>query len=143
MAGLADDSELQRIAESAEWQALVERLREGANGLPIDLSRLRTTIEEPQVHFFGNGQMVIRGYLTVLGSRQPVRFVTAPRIVGDEISLEFVEGQMGRVPAPRWLFNVGGEGLARALELVQDYVALDLVEISAGTLHVEGRRGTR
>lgn len=121
-----------------EIEALLERLR-GPDGQGPDLSGLRLEVDQPEIHFKGDGRMILRGY-GVLGSwRLPLRVVTRPRAGQGELMLDFVEGQIGRLPLPEFLFDPLGSMVSRALLAGQDYAEISELTVGSGTLTFSGR----
>lgn len=129
---------LEDIEGIEKWQQLARRRK----GLPTirlpDLS-LRLGIEDPEVRFQANGQIIVRGYATVRGLRQPVRVVFAPRASDGELVLDFVEGNLGPVPLPEGLFDLVGKGLSQIILIGQDYAEITTIEVSEGTMTIGGR----
>jgi len=117
-----------------EWQRLVEQAERLENVRLPSNENLQLTIEEPQVHFRGNGRILIRGTVALLTVRQPVRLVVAPRASQGELVLDFVEGQLGPVPMPEFLFDYVGQGLAGALLAGQEYAEITEIRVGEGTL---------
>jgi hypothetical protein len=130
---------LQEIQGLQEWMGLL-RGREGApNDLGLlDLS-LRVRIREPQVHFQSNGHIVIRGYAEVLGQRQPLRLVLAPRASQGELVLDFVEGTLGPVDVPEQLIDQIGEGLAKLVMAGEQYVEIRQILVDEASITISGR----
>jgi hypothetical protein len=129
---------LEDIEGIEKWQQLARR-REGLPKIRLPDLSLRWGIEEPEVRFQANGQIVVRGYATVRKLRQPVRVVVAPRASEGELVLDFVEGDLGPVPLPEGLFDLVGKGLAQAILIGQDYAEITTIEVSEGTLTVGGQ----
>jgi hypothetical protein len=130
--------------EGLEGQALkrlqqLARSREGLGNLRLPDLRLRLAIQEPQVYFKGNGQIVVRGYGQVRNVRQPLRIVVAPRAREGELVLDFVEGKLGPVPLPEGLFDLVGKALSVAILAGQDYAEISEITVGEGTLTVRGR----
>ena len=135
---LQGSAELGEIEGLQEWMGLL-RGREGSPGLGLlDLS-LRVRIREPQVHFQSNGHIVIRGYAEVLGQRQALRLVLAPRASQGELVLDFVEGTLGPVAVPEQLIDQIGEGLARLVMAGDQYVEIRQILVDDGTITISGR----
>jgi hypothetical protein len=119
-------------------EALLERLQ-GADGQGPDLSGLRMELDQPEIYFKGDGRMILRGY-GVLGSwRLPLRVVTQPRASQGEIVLDFVEGQIGRLPLPEFLFDPLGKLMAQALLAGREYAEISELTVGPGTLTFRGR----
>jgi hypothetical protein len=134
---LRGSAELQEIEGLQEWMALL-RAGEGSPNLSLlDLS-LQVRIREPQVHFQSNGHIIIRGYAEVLGKRQPLRLVLAPRASQGELVLDFVEGTLGPVAVPEQLIDQLGEGLAKLVVAGDEYVEIDQILVDDGTLTISG-----
>lgn len=131
--GLPGDLEV-----TPEIEALLERLQ-GSDGQGLDLSGLQLALDQPEIYFKGDGRMILRGY-GVLGSwRLPLRVVTKPRASQGQIELDFVEGQIGRLPLPEFLFDPLGKLVARALLAGQDYAEISELTVGSGTLTFRGR----
>lgn len=129
-------------AEAQRFRQLAESLNRatgseegGARGL-ISLFRLR--LEDPQVYFKSDGRMIVRGVGRLARWRQPLRVVIAPRAREGEIELDFVEGQLGALPLPEFLFDPLGELLGQALLAGQDYAAITELTVADGTLTFAG-----
>lgn len=120
------------------WQELA-RNREGAGSLRLPDLSLRLTIQEPQVYFKGNGQIIVRGYGQVRSVRQPLRIVIAPRAREGELVLDFVEGKLGPIPLPEGLFDLVGRALSKAILTGQEYAEISEITVSEGTLTLRGR----
>ncbi|MCD6286980.1 MAG: hypothetical protein J7M39_13805 [Anaerolineae bacterium] len=113
----------------------------GTDGQPRErlIPRLRIGLREPQVYFKADGRIIARGYLALLKWRMPVRAVVTPRAVEGEMELDFVEGQIGKVKAPEFLFDLLGKGIAEALLAGQAYAEITQIHVQAGTLTISGR----
>jgi hypothetical protein len=138
--------------ENLEGQALppeLERLQDLGDALggiggddsqtasgPLDL-RLR--LEEPQVYFLGSGEMILRGYGRLSRWRLPMRVVVAPYIQQNEIQLDFVEGQLGSIPLPEFLFDPLGGLIAASLTAGQDYAQITELTVTEGALTFAGQ----
>jgi len=133
-------SQLEGIEELARWQELLEQLERVPN-VQLPTEKLRLAIEDPRVYFQGNGQVVARGHVGLLGLRLPIRVVVAPRASQGELALDFVEGQVGAVPMPEIVFDYVGKGLSEAILMGQDYAQVTRISVGAGTLTVSGRIG--
>ena len=120
------------------WQELA-RNREGAGSLRLPDLSLRLAIQEPQVYFKGNGQIIVRGYGQVRSVRQPLRIVIAPRAREGELVLDFVEGKLGPIPLPEGLFDLVGRALSKAILTGQEYAEISEITVSEGTLTLRGR----
>jgi hypothetical protein len=132
---------LQQLEGSPEFQAIEGLpqwldLLQGREGL-FDLS-LRLGIREPQVYFTGSGQIIIRGYVEVLGQRQPLRLVLAPRASDGEVVMDFVEGKLGPVSVPEALIDQLGLGLAKLLVAGDQFVRVSEISMGNGILTVRG-----
>jgi hypothetical protein len=134
---LQDSPELRDIEGLQEWTELLR----GREGLPnlglLDLS-LRVQIREPQVHFQSNGHIIIRGYVEVLGQRQPLRLVLAPRASQGELVLDFVEGKLGPVSVPEELIDQVGTGLAKLIMAGDEYIEITQIRVDDGSLTISG-----
>lgn len=102
------------------------------------LPDLRLKLEEPQVYFRGDGSMILRGYGRLWRWRQPLRVVIAPRAAEGELVLDFVEGQLGALPLPEFLFDPLGGLISRALLAGQDYATISEITVTEGTLTFAG-----
>jgi hypothetical protein len=101
--------------------------------------RLRTS--DVQVRFQESGQVVVAGAVHAWRFRQPLMFVVAPSARSGELELDFVEGRLGRLPAPAFLFDLAGDAIARAVLLGRDYAEVVDLTVAAGTVSFEGRIG--
>jgi len=108
----------------------------GENGRRL---RLRPRIEEPVVYFRGTGQLIVRGEVSWLFLRLPVRAVAAPRAEDGELELDFVEGQVGAVGMPELVFDLLGRGVSEAVLLGQAHARITEISVGAGMLIVRGR----
>jgi hypothetical protein len=118
------------------WQGLF-----GTDGQPRErlVPRVRIGLREPQVYFKADGRVIARGYLALLKWRVPVRVVVAPRALEGEMELDFVEGQIGAVKAPEFVFDLLGKGIAEALLAGQAYAQITQIQVEAGALTIIGR----
>ena len=131
--------DLEGIDELGKWQELLnqrERLPELGGGR----LRLRLRIEEPAVHFRGNGHIIVRGSIRFLIVNLPVRIVAAPRASGGEIVLDFIEGQLGPAPMPEFVFDYLGRQLSRAILAGREYGEITEIRVGDGILTISGRR---
>ncbi|MDX1599983.1 MAG: hypothetical protein R3191_00560 [Anaerolineales bacterium] len=128
--------EAQRFRDLAESLGGLTGDREGSGGglLPD----LRLKLEEPQVYFRADGRMIVRGYGVLWRWRQPLRVVIAPRASEGELELDFVEGQLGSLPLPEFLFDPLGNLLSQALLAGQDYAAITELTVGDGVLTFAG-----
>lgn len=118
------------------WGALLGRGDDGGRrGMPL----LRVGLREPRVHFRANGHAIGRGELAFLRWRLPVRVVVAPHAASGEMTLDFVEGQVGRFALPEIVFDLLGKGIARALLAGQAYAEITQISVQAGTFTISGR----
>jgi hypothetical protein len=124
-----------------QWQQLA-RQREGLPRIPLSDLSLRLGLHQPEVRFLASGGIVVRGEAKLLWWRQPFRVVVAPRASDGELVLDFVEGRIGPLPLPEWLFDLIGVGLARAILIGQDYAAITRIAVADGTLTFSGRYHT-
>lgn len=111
----------------------------GQNDGSLSLSSLGLKIESPQVRFTADGQMVLEGYGRVSRWRQPVRVVMAPRASDGELDLHFVEGQIGGLPLPAFVFNPIGKALAAVILAGSDSVQIHEISIKQGAMTVSGQ----
>ncbi len=121
------------------WRELLER-REALPNVRLPDLRLRLRVQEPQVYFQGNGQVIVRGYAEALGQRQPLRVVVAPHAAEGELRFDFVEGNLGPVAVPTPLFELLGDGLAQVLLAGQDYAEISEITVEEGVLRARARR---
>ena len=138
---VAQLEQLQGSPQLAQFEGLGDWLQflRGGEGLPnLSLSELGLSLQEPQVHFRGDGQIVIRGYAQALGQKQPLRLVLAPRASEGELVLDFVEGKLGPVSVPEGIIDQIGLGLSRLILAGQDYVRVSQIRVSDGALTVSG-----
>jgi hypothetical protein len=131
-----DDAALDHDA-LRRWRDLSGRL-DGLGDLRFPDLSLRVALQEPEVHFKDNGQIIVRGYGQVRNVRQPLRLVVAPRARQGELALDFVEGNLGPVPLPEGLFDVIGQGLARVILAGQRWASIDEITVTETTLTLRG-----
>lgn len=93
-------------------------------------------VEDAQVRFLGSGDVAVAGSLAVWRLRQPALLVVAPTVDEGSLQLEFSKARLGRIPAPRWVFNRLGPVLASAFVLGSDYAKLTEISVSDGELTV-------
>jgi hypothetical protein len=129
---------LQNAEGLPEWVGLLGRAQDTL-GLDLPDANLRVRVQEPEVRFEGNGQMVVRGYAQLLSLRQPLRLVMAPRASQGELVLDFVEGDLGPLSVPEGLVDLVGKGLARLILAGHDYVEVSRIEVADGSLTLSGR----
>jgi hypothetical protein len=141
LAEVQDLEGLEGIEDLEQWQELARR-REGLPSIRLPDLSLRLGIQEPEVRFSADGQIIVRGYGQLRNIRQPLRVVVAPRAEDGELVLDFVEGNLGPVPLPEPLFDLIGEGLTRVILLGQEWAEITQIDVSAGVLTVSGRYGT-
>jgi hypothetical protein len=135
---LQREQALQNVEGLPEWVGSLETAR-GSLGLELPDDRLRVAIQEPEVRFERNGQIIVRGYAEVLVLRQPLRLVMAPRASAGELVLDFVEGSLGPLSVPKDLIDLVGQGLARLILTGSDYVEVSRIEVADGSLTLSGR----
>ncbi len=131
------DPELEGI-DLDRWRELLEQ-RERVPGPGGDGIRLLPTIEDSSVNLLGNGHIIVRGQARFLVAGVPFRLVTAPHAARGELVLDFVEGRLGPMPMPEFLFDYLGQGLARALLAGQEYAEITEVRVADGVMTVSGR----
>jgi hypothetical protein len=141
LADLQDLEGLEGIEGLARWQELA-RQREGLPRIRLPDLSLRLGLEEPEVRFQGDGQVIVRGYATVRRLRQPVRVVIAPRAADGELAFDFVEGKLGPLPLPEGLFDLVAAGLARAVMGGDRAIQVREITVNEGTLTLRGRLAT-
>jgi hypothetical protein len=92
-----------------------------------------------QVHFTGNGEIVMAGYVEAWRWRQPALVVFAPRARSGELQLNFLSGKLGRLPAPAFAFNALGDLAASLILQGRDYAEISNLTVSDGRLTFEVR----
>jgi len=118
------------------WRDLIGT---GDDAGPRFLPQLRLGLYDPQVHFVADGRIIARGVLAVLTWERPVRLVIAPSASNGELVLDFVDGQIGRVRMPEFIFDLIGKGLAEVLLAGQAYAEITQIQVGSGTLTISGR----
>ncbi len=101
---------------------------------------LQLQLIEPQVYFKSDGRIIVRGEGRLARLRLPARLVVIASATQGELVLDFVEGQLGRAPLPEFLFDPLGDLLARAILAGQDFVEVNEITVTEGSLTVAGRR---
>jgi hypothetical protein len=129
---------LQSVDGLPQWAGLLDRAQETL-GFELPDGAWRVRIQEPEVRFERNGQIIVRGYAQAWILRQPLRLVMAPRTSEGELVLDFVEGTLGPLSVPEGLVDLAGKGLARLILAGNDYVEVSKVEVADGTLTLSGR----
>lgn len=137
----APDLEALRERVWAEADAQREAMMENAGFLEGLLIRLDPKIRsgDVQVRFEANGEVVVAGFIQAWWFRQPGLFVFSPRAADGELSLDFVNGRLGRLPLPEFAFDWMGGAAVRALQLGRDYAEIREITVGDGTLTFEGR----
>jgi hypothetical protein len=135
---LQREQALQNVEGLPEWAGSLETAR-GALGLELPDDRLRVAIQEPEVRFEPNGQIIVRGYAQLLLLRQPLRLVMAPRASAGQLVLDFVEGTLGPLSVPEGLVDLVGQCLARLILTGSEYVEVSRIEVADGSLTLSGR----
>ncbi len=97
--------------------------------------RLRTG--DVQVQFTGNGEIVVAGYVQAWRWQVPALVVFAPHQRSGELELDFVQGKLGRLPAPAGAFNMLGGLVASLLLQGRDYAELSNITVEEGRLTFE------
>ncbi len=110
---------------------------DGAAGL--NAVSLKPRLVQPEVYFQQDGRMIVRGDLAFLKWSLPVRVVLAPQAAAGELTLDFVEGQIGSAPLPEALFDPIGKSIALVLLAGRDYAEIKEIAVTEGTLTFEGR----
>jgi hypothetical protein len=87
-----------------------------------------------QVRFTGEGQVVVAGWVQAWRWRQPALIVVAPRARGGELSLDFVKGRLGRLPAPERAFDLLGGMVSSLILLGDEYVELSELSVDRGRM---------
>ena len=141
LAEVEDVEGLEGIEDVEKWQELARR-REGLPSIQLPDLSLRLGIQEPEVRFLANGQIIVRGYGQLRNVQQPLRVVVAPRAEDGELVLDFVEGKLGPVPLPEGLFDLIGEGLAQIILLGQEWAEITQIAVTEGVLTISGRYST-
>lgn len=140
--GIPEQIDLDQMTEdlevTPEIEALLKRFS-GSDGQDRNLTNLRLGLDEPQIYFKEDGRMILRGYGLLGNWRLPLRVVTKPQAAHGELELDFVEGQIGRLPLPEFLFDPLGKLLSRMLLAGQDYAEISQLTVSPGTLTFTGR----
>lgn len=113
-------------------------LRDRAPGEDRRGFRLRPRIVDPVVYFRGSGHLIVRGEASWLIVRLPFRAVTAPRATEGELEFDFVEGQVGAVPMPEFVFDLLGRGVSEAVLLGEAYAQITEISVGTGTLSLRG-----
>jgi len=104
----------------------------------LSLSNLGLKVEEPQVRFTGDGRMILEGFGRVGSWRQPVRVVMAPRATEGELDLHFVEGRIGSLPLPAFVFNPIGKALSSLILAGSDTLDIREISINQGSMTLAG-----
>lgn len=104
----------------------------------LSLSNFGLKVEAPQVRFAKDGRMTLEGYGRVGSWRQPVRVVMAPRATDGELDLHFVEGRIGSLPLPAFIFNPIGKGLASLILAGSDSLKIHEISIQQGSMTLSG-----
>lgn len=122
-----------------------ERVAAGGGGMNPRTLRDRVVsildphVEDPQVRFSGSGQVLVAGSVAFWRFRQPALLVVVPSVDDGVVHLEFAKARLGRLPAPRWLFNRLGSSLASTFLLGRDYGEITEIQVSEGELSVVGK----
>jgi hypothetical protein len=135
---LQREQALQNVEGLPEWAGLLDRAQ-GTLGLELPDADLRVRLQEAEVRFERNGQMIVRGYGEILGLRLPLRLVMAPRASAGELVLDFVEGTLGPLSVPEGFVDLVGKGLAGLILAGNDYVEVSRIEVVDGALTLSGR----
>lgn len=98
----------------------------------------RIGLREAQVRFLANGRIVVSGWVYAWRWRQPALIVVAPRAERGEMELDFVEGRLGRLPAPEWLFDQTGRLLSSVILMGRDYAEITALRVEQGRLVLRG-----
>lgn len=105
----------------------------------FSLPDIRLKLEQPQVYFKADGRIILRGYGRLFRWRIPMRVVVAPAAVEGELVLDFVEGQLGSIPMPEFLFDPLGKLLAQVLLAGQEYADITQLAVTSSRLSFAGR----
>lgn len=125
--------------EGADIDTLRRLLGQGDSGDGLRMPRLRIGLREAAVHFKGDGRLIARGDIGFLRWGLPVRMVLAPTASDGELALNFVEGQIGPVALPAFVFNLLDRGLAELLLLGQAYAQVQEVAVTEGAFTIRGQ----
>ncbi len=148
--GVLDGQEVEKLLESQGSDGLqgseippgiinlLENLQPEDGG-GINLPDIRLKLEEPQVYFKGDGRIILRGNGRLLRWRLPVRMVIAPSAAQGELIFDFVEGQIGKLPMPKFLFDPLGDLLARVLLSGRKFARISELSVREGALTFSGR----
>lgn len=142
----------EEIRAATDLEALRERVRQEQQAirdsvlaeLPVvarilDKLDPRIRTGDVQIRFQESGQVVVAGFVQAWRFRQPAMFVVAPSARSGELELDFVQGRLGRVPAPAFVFDLLGAAIARTVLLGREYAEVAELTVGAGTLSFEGR----
>lgn len=94
---------------------------------------------DTQVRFTDEGEIVVGGYIQAWSFRLPGLMVVRPRASSGELELDFVEGRLGRLPAPEWVFDRFGEAVAGLVLMGRDRVEISDIRVERGRLVFAGR----
>ena len=119
----------QREAEGRESRGWRERIAAALD------PRLRTG--DVQVRFTGDGEIVVAAYVQAWRWQQPALVVFAPHARSGELELDFVRGQLGRLPAPVWAFDRLGGLVSSLILLGRDYAEISNLTVEDGRLTFE------
>jgi hypothetical protein len=126
------------VASVDNWKDLVE----SQGGIGSVLTRgldLRVAIQEPEVRFTAEGEVIIRGYGKVAFITVPARLVVKPQIVDGQVEFDLVEGQFGRLPLPGAMSNLAESAIERALLGGYDIASVERIIVSDGTFAFTGQ----
>lgn len=98
----------------------------------------RVGLRDAQVRFLADGRVVVAGYVHAWRWRQPALMIVAPRAQRGSLELDFVEGRIGRLPAPEWLFDRTAGLLSSMILLGRNYAEISQLEVRRGTLTFVG-----
>lgn len=133
--------------EAADPAQLRERVRrrearetDGSLGARISHAlNPRIGLREAQVRFLADGRIVVSGWVYAWRWRQPALIVVAPRAERGEMELDFVEGRLGRLPAPEWLFDQTGKLLSSVILMGREYAEITALRVERGRLVLRGQ----
>lgn len=148
--GVLDGQEIEKLLDSQGSDVLqgsdvppqiIDMLKniQREEGRGINLPDFRLKLEEPQVYFKGDGRIILRGYGRLLRWRLPIRMVIAPSASQGELILDFVDGQIGRFPMPKFLFDPLGDLLARVILSGRNYAQISELTVREGVLTFSGQ----
>jgi len=94
---------------------------------------------DTQVRFTADGEVVMGGYVQAWSFKLPALLVVRPRASSGELVLDFVQGRLGRLPAPEWIFDRLGDGIAALVLMGREHAEVSEITVRPGRLVLEGR----